>query len=55
MTISRLTLTDFRNHAQLDIAAAPGFVLLTRPNGALELSERLERRELKCVDLEDGD
>ena len=34
MTISRLTLTDFRNHAQLDIAAAPGFVLLTGPNGA---------------------
>ena len=28
---------------------------LTRPNGARELSERLERRELKCVDLEDGD
>ena len=34
MSIARLSLTDFRNHAALDIAARPGFVLLTGPNGA---------------------
>lgn len=34
MSIARLSLTDFRNHALLEIAARPGFVLLTGPNGA---------------------
>ncbi len=34
MAITRLSLTDFRNHARLEIAARPGFVLLTGPNGA---------------------
>ncbi|WP_420608154.1 DNA replication/repair protein RecF [Novosphingopyxis sp.] len=34
MSIARLSLTDFRNHARLEIAARPGFVLLTGPNGA---------------------
>ncbi len=36
--ITRLTLTDFRNHAQLDLgaplAAAPGLVVITGENGA---------------------
>lgn len=34
MSIARLSLTDFRNHPQLEIEARPGFVLLTGPNGA---------------------
>lgn len=32
--ISRLTLTDFRNHADALIEPGPGFVLLSGPNGA---------------------
>ena len=32
--ISRLTLTDFRNHAAALIEPGPGFVLLSGPNGA---------------------
>ncbi len=32
--ISRLTLTDFRNHADAVLDVAPGFVLLSGPNGA---------------------
>ena len=32
--ISRLTLTDFRNHAAAQIEPGPGFVLLSGPNGA---------------------
>lgn len=32
--LSRLILTDFRNHAELVLAPAPGFVVLTGENGA---------------------
>ncbi|MEE8611019.1 MAG: DNA replication/repair protein RecF [Sphingomonas aquatilis] len=32
--LSRLILTDFRNHAELALAPAPGFVVLTGENGA---------------------
>lgn len=32
--ITRLSLTDFRNHAELDLELGPGFVLLAGPNGA---------------------
>ena len=32
--LTRLVLTDFRNHADLTIAAGPGFVVLTGENGA---------------------
>ncbi len=32
--LSRLVLTDVRNHTALTIAPAPGFVVLTGPNGA---------------------
>lgn len=32
--LSRLVLTDFRNHADLTIAAGPGFIVLTGENGA---------------------
>ncbi|WP_394647290.1 DNA replication/repair protein RecF [uncultured Sphingomonas sp.] len=32
--LSRLVLTDVRNHAALAVAPAPGFVVLTGPNGA---------------------
>ena len=32
--LSRLVLTDFRNHADLTLAPGPGFVVLTGPNGA---------------------
>lgn len=32
--LTRLSLTDFRNHADAVIAAAPGFVILTGENGA---------------------
>lgn len=32
--LSRLVLTDFRNHADLTLAAGPGFVVLTGENGA---------------------
>jgi len=32
--ITRLSLTDFRNHAQLTLDLGPGFVLLAGPNGA---------------------
>lgn len=34
MTITRLSLTDFRNHAGADIAAGPGLVALHGDNGA---------------------
>ncbi|WP_432767748.1 MAG: DNA replication/repair protein RecF [Sphingopyxis sp.] len=34
MTLARLSLTDFRNHAGADIAAAPGLVALHGDNGA---------------------
>ncbi len=34
MPLSRLTLTDFRNHAEALIELGPGFVLLSGPNGA---------------------
>lgn len=34
MPLSRLTLTDFRNHADAVVAPGPGFVLLSGPNGA---------------------
>ncbi|MGF1550694.1 MAG: AAA family ATPase, partial [Sphingomonadaceae bacterium] len=34
MLLSRLALTDFRNHADLVIAPGPGFVILTGENGA---------------------
>jgi DNA replication and repair protein RecF len=32
--LSRLVLTDFRNHAALSLAPGPGFVILTGENGA---------------------
>ena len=32
--LSRLVLTDFRNHAALTLAPGPGFVILTGENGA---------------------
>lgn len=34
MALSRLILTDFRNHADAVLAPAPGFVVLTGENGA---------------------
>ena len=34
MTLTRLSLTDFRNHAGADMAAAPGLVALSGDNGA---------------------
>jgi DNA replication and repair protein RecF len=34
MALSRLILTDFRNHADAVVAAGPGFVVLTGDNGA---------------------
>ncbi|UAK24242.1 DNA replication/repair protein RecF [Sphingomonas nostoxanthinifaciens] len=34
MTLTRLALTDFRNHADLVIAPGPGLVILTGENGA---------------------
>lgn len=34
MALSRLVLTDFRNHADTVIAPSPGFVVLTGENGA---------------------
>ena len=34
MPLSRLSLTDFRNHADASLDVAPGFVLLSGPNGA---------------------
>ncbi|MEO7601978.1 MAG: DNA replication/repair protein RecF [Sphingomicrobium sp.] len=34
MPLSRLALTDFRNHAEALIEPGPGFVLLSGPNGA---------------------
>jgi DNA replication and repair protein RecF len=33
MAISRLSLSNFRNHAELDLGAAPGLVVLHGPNG----------------------
>ncbi|WP_298090522.1 AAA family ATPase, partial [uncultured Sphingomonas sp.] len=32
--LSRLILTDFRNHGDLMLAPGPGFVVLTGENGA---------------------
>ena len=32
--LSRLVLTDFRNHADLTLTPGPGFVVLTGENGA---------------------
>ncbi|HET9354977.1 MAG TPA: DNA replication/repair protein RecF [Sphingomicrobium sp.] len=34
MPLTRLSLTDFRNHADAVLAPVPGFVLLSGPNGA---------------------
>src|SRR3546814_20458251 len=34
MTLTRLSLTDFRNHAAADMAAGPGLVALHGDNGA---------------------
>ena len=34
MPLTRLSLTDFRNHADASLDVAPGFVLLSGPNGA---------------------
>ena len=34
MHLTRLTLTDFRNHAGFDVTSAPGFMVLQGPNGA---------------------
>ena len=34
MPLSRLTLTDFRNHSDASLDVAPGFILLSGPNGA---------------------
>ena len=34
MTLTRLSLTDFRNHAGADMAAGPGLVVLHGDNGA---------------------
>ena len=34
MPLTRLSLSDFRNHADAVLAPAPGFVLLSGPNGA---------------------
>jgi DNA replication and repair protein RecF len=34
MAITRLSLTDFRNHATLELGAGPGLVVLHGPNGA---------------------
>ena len=34
MPLARLTLTDFRNHADASLTVDPGFVLLSGPNGA---------------------
>ncbi|NWP74952.1 AAA family ATPase, partial [Escherichia coli] len=34
MAVSRLVLTDFRNHADATLAPGPGFVVLSGENGA---------------------
>ena len=34
MAVTRLVLTDFRNHRDAVLAAGPGFVVLTGENGA---------------------
>ena len=34
MAVTRLALTDFRNHAEALIAPGPGFVILSGENGA---------------------
>ena len=34
MSLSRLSLTDFRNHGDASLNVAPGFVLISGPNGA---------------------
>src|SRR3546814_2020848 len=39
MTLIRLSLTDFRNHAGVDLGAGPGLVALHGDNGAGKRSE----------------
>ena len=65
MTISRLTLQNFRNYPQLRLEAAPGFVVLSGENGAgktnileavslLAPGRGLRRAALKDIAYEDG-
>lgn len=63
--LSRLILTDFRNHAELVLAPAPGFVILTGENGAgktnvlegvslLSPGRGLRRAALSAMQRQDG-
>lgn len=63
--LSRLILTDFRNHAELVLAPAPGFVVLTGENGAgktnvleavslLSPGRGLRRASLSAMQRQDG-
>ena len=63
--LSRLILTDFRNHAELVLAPAPGFVVLTGENGAgktnvleavslLSPGRGLRRASLSTMQRQDG-
>ena len=63
--LSRLILTDFRNHAELVLASAPGFVVLTGENGAgktnvleavslLSPGRGLRRASLSAMQRQDG-
>nr|WP_315472012.1 DNA replication/repair protein RecF [uncultured Sphingomonas sp.] len=63
--LSRLILTDFRNHAELVLAPAPGFVVLTGENGAgktnvleavslLSPGRGLRRAALSAMQRQDG-
>ncbi|WP_414696291.1 DNA replication/repair protein RecF [Parasphingorhabdus sp.] len=65
MTISRLTLQNFRNYPQLRLEAAPGFVVLSGENGAgktnileavslLSPGRGLRRASLKDIAYENG-
>lgn len=65
MTISRLTLQNFRNYPQLRLEAAPGFVVLSGENGAgktnileavslLSPGRGLRRAALKDIALDSG-
>ncbi|GAB5482039.1 MAG: DNA replication/repair protein RecF [Parasphingorhabdus sp.] len=65
MTISRLTLQNFRNYPQLRLEAAPGFVVLSGENGAgktnileavslLSPGRGLRRAALKDIAFEGG-
>ncbi len=65
MTIARLSLEDFRNHARLEIVGRAGFMLLTGPNGAgktnvleaismLSPGRGLRRAPLSTMAREDG-